>query len=257
MMLSTLQASPQRRPLRVRVRKSVARFTRRRQDALERWFGQHSLVGNDPILDRRDFPWVERLEAAAPAIRRELEGVLGDRQRLPSLQDLSPTQMGITKGGDWKTFFFHAYGLRSERHCARCPETARALDSIPGLQLAFFSILAPHAHISAHKGVYKGLIRAHLGLVVPEPRDKVRMRVGDEIVVWEEGRCVVFDDTYNHEVWNDTDGIRVVLLIDVLRPFPPVLRALNKALIRVATLTPFVTRAARKHREWEQAFYGG
>ena len=118
-MSSTLQAAPQRRPLRVRVRKSVSRFARRRQQALERWFGRHSLVGNDPILDRRDFPWVERLEAAAPAIRRELEAVLSDRQRLPSLRDLSPTQMGITEGDDWKTFFFHAYGLRSERHRAR------------------------------------------------------------------------------------------------------------------------------------------
>lgn len=256
-MSSTVQAAPQRPPLAVRVRKSVSRYTRRRQEGLERWFGRHSLVGNEPILDRRHFPWVERLEAAAPAIRRELEAVLPDRLNLPSLRDLSPTQMGITKGDDWKTFFFNAYGLRSEANCARCPETARVLDAIPGLQLAFFSILAPRAHISAHKGVYKGLIRAHLGLIVPEPRDQLRMRVGKEIVTWEEGKCVVFDDTYNHEVWNDTDGIRVVLLIDVLRPFPPVLRAINKALIRIARMTPFVTDAARKHREWEQAFYAG
>jgi beta-hydroxylase len=237
------------------VRKSVSRATRRRQAALERWFGQHSLVGNDPILDRRKFPWVECLEAATPAIRRELAGVLPDRHLLPSLRDLSPTQMGITKGEDWKTFFFRAYGLRAEANCARCPETARILETIPDLELAFSSILPPHAHISAHKGVYKGLIRAHLGLIVPEPRALVRMRVGNEMVVWEEGRCVLFDDTYNHEVWNDTDGIRVVLLLDVLRPFPPALRVLNKVLIRVATLTPFVTDAARRHREWERSYY--
>ena len=72
-------------------------------------------------------------------------------------------------------------------------------------------------HIKAHRGSYKGVVRCHLGLIVPEPQKDVRMRVGDKMIYWEEGKCVIFDDTHKHEVWNDTNGIRVVLLFDVYR----------------------------------------
>ena len=61
-------------------------------------------------------------------------------------------------------------------------------------------------------------MRYHLALKVPEPREQCRIRVGDEIVTWEEGRSLIFDDTYEHEVWNDTDDERVVLFLDVVRP---------------------------------------
>ena len=54
------------------------------------------------------------------------------------------------------------------------------------------------------------------------------MRVGDKMIYWEEGKCVIFDDTHKHEVWNDTDGIRVVLLFDVFRPLPGWLTLVNK-----------------------------
>ena len=87
----------------------------------------------------------------------------------------------------------------------------------PGLNSAFFSILAPGTHIPEHRGVTKGLITCHLGLIVPRDGD-VRMRVGDRIVRWAEGETLVFDDTYDHEVWNETSGTRVVLLIQFERP---------------------------------------
>ncbi|MBV8459134.1 MAG: aspartyl/asparaginyl beta-hydroxylase domain-containing protein, partial [Acetobacteraceae bacterium] len=113
----------------------------------------------------------------------------------------------------------------------------------------------PGAHLSAHRGAYKGLVRAHLGLIVPEPREQCRMQVGNETVGWEEGKCVLFDDTYRHEVWNETEGTRVVLLIDVPRPFPPALAVANRAILRLFRLTPFVTGAVKRLRTWERDFY--
>src|SRR5262249_60081272 len=85
---------------------------------------------------------------------------------------------------------------RSEKNCRRCPATAAALAAVPGLQSALFSIIDPGYRIPAHRGVTKGIIRAHLGLKVPADRDRCFMRVGDQRVTWREGECVVFDDSF-------------------------------------------------------------
>lgn len=223
---------------------------------LEEVFGRASLVGDTAVIDGGHFPWVADLEANWATIRRELDAVLAERARLPTMQYISKTQRKIIADDGWKTYFFRAYGERAEENCRRCPETARLLDRIPDLEVAFFSILAPGSHIRAHRGVYKGLLRAHMALIVPEPRERIRMSVGDRMIHWREGECVVFDDTYTHEVWNETDGVRVVLLIDVHRPLPPMLDRLNRAILRVARVMPFVREPVRQHRAWEAAFYG-
>ena len=222
---------------------------------LEAVMGHASLIGDTPVFDNSAFPWVARLEANASVIREELEAVLGLQQCLPTMQQISKTQRKLIQTDGWKTYFFTAFGERATRNCERCPRTAALIDTIPDLEEAFFSILAPGSHIRAHRGVYKGLVRAHLGLIVPEPSAECRMAVGDETIHWREGRCVVFDDTYQHEVWNDTDGVRVVLLIDVHRPLPRRLDRLNKTLLRIARMMPFVRDPVRQHRAWEKDFY--
>jgi len=242
-------------PLRQRVRKSVARFGRRRREGLESWLAGKSLVETGEIISPTAFPWVAELEAHWTTIRRELDSVLTEQAALPNMQDLSPLQYSIVREKVWKVFAFRAYGTRCEENCRSCPETARLIDAIPDVEVAFFSVLEPGAHLSAHRGAYKGLIRAHLGLIVPEPRSQVRMQVGEQMVHWEEGRCVLFDDTYRHEVWNDTNGVRVVLLIDVPRPFPQPLAWVNKTVLRIVRRTPFVTDAVKKLRAWEKDFY--
>ena len=234
---------------------SLRRFGQRRRNALERWLEAKSLVPGHEIIPSSAFPWVAELEANWQTIRRELESVMPVRSALPDMQVLSPTQYNVVKDKVWKVFAFRAYGSRSEDNCRLCPETARLIDAIPDLEVAFFSILEPGAHLAAHKGSYKGLIRAHLGLIVPEPRAQVRMRVGGEMVHWREGECVVFDDTYKHEVWNDTDGVRVVLLIDVVRPFPPAIDRVNRAILRSARVMPFVTAGMKRLRAWEKEFH--
>ena len=122
------------------------------------------------------------------------------------------------------------------------------------MKTAMFSILAPHKHIPDHCGPYKGIVRYHLALKVPEPRDQCRIRVGDEIVTWEEGRSLIFDDTYEHEVWNDTDGERVVLFVDVVRPLRFPMNLVNAGVIWAIAHSPFILDAKRRHLAWEERF---
>ncbi len=121
---------------------------------------------------------------------------------------------------------------------ALCPRTTALLSEAPGLQTAPFSMLAPGAHIPRHRGVYKGLINHHLGLVVPKEAERCRMQVAKECIVWREGDSVVFDDTNRHEVWNDTDEERIVLLLQFERPFRSPGRELSPLLLWGLKRTP-------------------
>jgi len=219
--------------------------------AIEDWVANQSPMGNSSVIDTKAFEWVERLEKNSDVIRQELVALLYEQKHLPNIQEISPRQTNLSREDGWKSYFFFVLGHRIDESYRRCPETGKLIDSIPGLSLAFFSILAPGMHIKAHHGSYKGVLRCHLGLIVPEPRTNVRMRVGDKMIYWEEGKCVIFDDTYKHEVWNDTDGIRVVLLFDFCRPLPRWLTLVNKAVLGLGGYLPEVRRAVRTQREWE------
>ena len=98
-----------------------------------------------------------------------------------------------------------------------------------------FSILAPGKHIPAHCGAYGGLIDCHLGLLIPQPAERCRIRVGDETRHWQEGKLLAFDDTHEHEVWNDTTGHRAVLLMYVVRPLPFPLASINIGVMRLVS----------------------
>lgn len=219
---------------------------------VQKGIGHASLVGDQPFFSPEQFPWARRLEENWRVIREELDAVMARRADLPNFQDISPDQKHLAKEDKWKTFFFFAYGLESPANCARCPRTAALLRGVPGAKTAFFSILAPGMHIPAHCGPYKGVVRYHLGLIVPEPKEQCRIRVADQIAHWEEGKSLFFDDTYEHEVWNDTDGVRVVLFMDVLRPLSFPMSAVNRGIIRAIAASPLITDAKKNHEAWEQ-----
>lgn len=219
---------------------------------VERMIRRHSLVGDHTFFDLSDFPWVSQLEAGSPLIRKEVDAILEHRDLLPRFQDISKDQLVLTKDDKWKTFFLYGYGYKSEKNCARCPETTRILEQIPGMMTAFFSILAPGKHIPDHEGPYNGVLRCHLGLKIPEPKTQCRIRVQDEIRHWEEGKAMIFDDTYNHEVWNDTQGERVVLFLDIIRPLPAPVSWFNQFVLKSVALSPLIQEAKRNFEHWEQ-----
>ncbi|MGH7558102.1 MAG: aspartyl/asparaginyl beta-hydroxylase domain-containing protein [Gemmatimonadota bacterium] len=103
-------------------------------------------------------------------------------------------------------------------NCERCPETATLVDGIEAAHaagLVYFSRLTPGAHIAPHCGPTNARLRCHLGLEVPPG---ARLRVGADHRAWQEGRCLVFEDSFEHEVWNDADRPRLVLILDVWHP---------------------------------------
>jgi beta-hydroxylase len=220
----------------------------------ERFVLRSSLVPTTPFLDTGVLPWIADLEKNWETIRAELDEVLNYRDDLPNFQDISTDQLSITDDDGWKTYFFFGYGFRSEANCARCPQTAALLDGIPGLTTAFFSILSPHKRIGEHRGPWRGVLRYHLALKVPEPSSAAGISVGGETAGWVEGSSLLFDDGYEHHAWNDTDGVRVVLFVDVVRPLRPPARQVNKSLIWAIGHSPFIRDARNRHDAWEQKF---
>jgi aspartyl/asparaginyl beta-hydroxylase (cupin superfamily) len=206
--------------------------------------------GERTFFEAARFPWVAGLESNWLTIREELDELLQRRDKIPNFQDVSKEQEVLTEGEEWKTFFFYFYGHRADRNCERCPETARLLGSIPGMKTAMFSILAPGKHIPEHRGPYKGVLRYHLGLIVPEPR-LCRIRVGSDTRIWEEGRSLIFDDSHQHEVWNDSLAHRTVLFVDFVRPLPFPLSILNRYMIWRISTTPFITNPMEQVRKGE------
>ncbi len=221
---------------------------------IERFIGKRSLVGDATFFPNERFPWIGEIEANWTTIREELEKVLEDREGLPNFQDISKDQIEITDDDDWKTFFLYGYGFKAELGVEMCPKTAALMQRIPGMTTAMFSILSPRKHILDHRGPYKGVLRYHLGLIVPRDAQACRIRVGDDFRHWEEGKSMVFDDTFNHEVWNDTDETRVVLFVDLLRPLPSPESLINRAIVKAIGYSPFVLDAKRNQEAWERRY---
>jgi ornithine lipid ester-linked acyl 2-hydroxylase len=218
---------------------------------IERAVVKQSRVADRPFLETSDIPQLAALEENWKVIRSELDGVLSELSDIPSFQDISPDQKSISSDDGWKTYFLIGMGYRAEGNCVRCPETTRLVTAVPGMTTAFFSILAPHKHIPAHRGLYKGLLRYHLGLLVPEPREQCRIRVHEEVRHWEEGKGMLFDDTFDHEVWNDTDGYRAVLFMDIKRPLKQPSSALNDVILGLVKRTGYVQDARKNQAMWD------
>jgi ornithine lipid ester-linked acyl 2-hydroxylase len=205
--------------------------------------------GHKTFFEPESFPWVAAIEAEWPAIRKELDQLMVHRQEIPNFQDISDAQKVLTDGEQWKTFWFYGYGEKADENCARCPETDRILHLIPGMKSAMFSILAPRKHIPEHRGMYKGILRYHLGLIVPGPEGSCRIRVGNDVRGWKEGKSLLFDDSHPHEVWNDCDAYRVVLFVDIVRPVPFPLSLANRAIIWAISKTSSITEPMERIRK--------
>ena len=212
----------------------------------------YSLIGDTAFFEPHHFEWVEEIDVNWRLIRKELDELLKYRDDLPNFQDISPDQANYTSPDDlWKTFFMYGYGIKAEKNCQRCPETTRLIEKIPGMKTAFFSILMPGKHIPEHRGPYKGVIRYLLALKVPEPKEKCRIRVGNETRHWEEGKSMIFDDSFPHEAWNETDGVRAVLFLDVMRPMRFPLSFLNELMMKLIAVSPYVQDANVNQKYWE------
>lgn len=181
----------------------------------------------DEFFDRRHFPWFAQLEAGTAAIAAELAALLaapGDALRpYVQLDPGAPENDWSALDGslDWAACFLWEYGRPNAAVIERCPKTAALLDSLPLARIparapnAFFSLLRPHSHIPPHTGVTNTRAIIHLALDIPP---HCGFRVGGETREWAEGQAFAFDDTIEHEAWNNSDQRRAVLIIDAWNP---------------------------------------
>ena len=211
---------------------------------------RHSLLPNDPILPNSCFTWVPMMEKSYPDIREEFEKVWLHPESIPAFHQLSPDQSRISKADNWKTYPFFVFGRPITQNCIQCPKTSALLKKIPGIQNAWFSILAPNYRIPPHRGPTKALVRCHLGIKVPNDNASCWLRVDKLIYNWSEGECVLFDDTYEHEVHNDTAEYRAVLFVDVDRPMDNFGKLLNKGILRLMKATHYVKEPMKNILIW-------
>ena len=252
--LNAISGSPIPRPALTadRNRPLIIKWGKHFRGLFDRLIASSSLVPNEPVIDVRTFAWTALLRAHWRDIRDEAIAVALPGEASPSLATISPDHRAIAAPNMWRSFFLWGYSYPIHDNLAQCPKTAAIVARIPRLNSAFFSILAPGTHIPAHRGVTKGLITCHLGLIVPRDGD-VRMRVGDRTMRWAEGETLVFDDTYDHEVWNDTAGTRVVLLIQFERPLRRPGKWIADLFLGVVRRSAFVQEARDNIQTWNEA----
>jgi len=179
------------------------------------------------FFEREQFPWLEILEAATEDIAAEALAVLSDdRTGFRPYVDVPPGTpldqwAGLNGSMDWSVYPLWHDGARMLEHVQRCPRTAAVLAQLPLCEIpgyapgAFFSVLQPHTHLPPHTGTTNTRSIVHLPLVVPS---RCAFRVGAQKRLWEKGQAWVFDDTIEHEAWNDSDQIRIILIFDIWNP---------------------------------------
>ncbi len=192
------------------------------------------------FFDRAEFPWLDPIEAATDAIREEFLAVLeaeeGFTPYITYPPDVPHAQFAeLNNSPRWSAFHLYKLGKLIEENAAKCPVTMAALEGAPQpdqprrTPAAMFSLLKPKTRIPPHNGVTNVRLVTHLPLIIP---DHCGFRVGNDTRQWVPGRAWVFDDTIEHEAWNDSDLLRVVLIFDIWHPHltPP-----ERALITVLT----------------------
>ncbi|MBP6014725.1 MAG: aspartyl/asparaginyl beta-hydroxylase domain-containing protein [Alphaproteobacteria bacterium] len=179
------------------------------------------------FFDREDFAWVSELEAKTQEIKSECEALLKRSQ-----EDFEPyvqfrPGMPVNQWADlnnsknWSTYFLWKGGEKIAPHCEACPKTAAALEAVPMADfdghspVAMFSVLQPHTRIPPHTGETNARLVVHLPLIIPPA---CAFRVGNETREWREGQVFIFDDSIEHEAWNDSDYVRTVLIFDIWNP---------------------------------------
>lgn len=195
-------------------------------------------IDTPPVLDtRRYFPNAYRFVDAWEALRDEALMVAGMLPRVPRFHEIMPeqTEISANDGRDWRMYIMKAYGHVSEDNLARCPATAAILKECPEVLSATFSFLAPGKHVPEHRGPFRGILRFHLGLSMPRDANGklgAILWIDRKPYLFDNGECLLWDDTFPHEVLNTTDQVRAVLLLDVWRPeMPADMAALSAVLV--------------------------
>lgn len=204
---------------------------------LNKWFAWAADGERRPAFHDIDkvCPSLRTLDRNYRIIQNEMESVLRHKERIPRYHEISPRETYISgtvnPDKSWRIFTLMTLIGTPAANREKCPQTAAFINQIPGVISAFFSILDAGKSIPAHCGPSLGYLRYHLALRVPQINPP-SIRVKDQHYIWEEGKSVIFDDSWEHEVFNESDESRVVLIVDIFRPMPRPLHMMNWLLCR-------------------------
>ena len=224
---------------------------KRFRDSIDILVGRKKRFDSQPVLyhypnlapieffDRGEFPWLDAIEAGTDEIRDEFLAILSAEEGFTPYitypPDVPHNQWAeLNNSPRWSAFHLYKMGKLVEENAAKAPNTMKLLAGAPQpdqagrTPSAMYSLLKPKTRIPAHTGVTNVRLVTHLPLIVPEG---CGFRVGNDTRQWIPGKAWVFDDTIEHEAWNDSDKLRVVLIFDIWHPrLSPPERALITAL---------------------------
>ena len=231
------------------------------------WCEKQGYFARTPTYQRNyanDYPHLKKLEDRYQVILKECLSLLEIKD---DLIDINVLEGDFTAGRvssiRWKSLMFKS-GKFIEENCALCPQTAELLRHIPGLYNSFFSVLDPKQYIKPHWGYYKGFVRYHLGIIIPNNnedkncflrindnhldnsvRDKTLIDRGEKYY-WKNGEGVIFDDTFLHDAANNSEQVRVVLFLDIRRKMPWFLQILNILVLTFAFKDPSISKIRQR-----------
>jgi len=186
------------------------------------------------ILDvNKTFPKLGVIEEHFDILKSEYENV-NKHFEIPAYHEVdqrtSTISNKVQSNLKWKVFLLYYSGEIPDLAKELCPKTCALLKEIPNIYKVFFSVLEPGKSIPSHHGPYRGYLRYHFGLKVPK-KSPPHIRIMDQVYEWKEQDSLLFDDTWEHEVINNSKQERAVLIIDLLRPLPYLPNQINKFIL--------------------------
>jgi beta-hydroxylase len=221
---------------------------------LKKKFRKYCLIGDKKFFDPYIFPVAKELEDNFTIIKQETEEILKRYNDLTPFQLISPAQTYISNDDKWRLFFFKAANINFKKNQKLAPKTMEIINKHKEIISTYISVLGPHKMLNPHEGPWSGVLRMHLGLIIPD-ENKCMLINGGEKYYWKEGKTVLFDDTYEHVAVNGTDKLRAILFIDIMRPLPQPWKFINWAILKLSLLFPYVWVPYFRHKRWEKEFY--
>jgi len=194
--------------------------------------------GNKDFYDLKDFSFVKMLEENTGKIRDEYLQ-LASSAIIPKIEEVFIEQEILTGDDNWRSYLLTIYGYDLIEHLERCPVTTDCINRIPLMTSALFSVLQPGKKIRPHRGIYNGILRCHLALIVPDVM-KCEIIVNGKTEHWKEGKCMIFDETFIHSVNNRSDRPRVILFLDFIRPLPAPFNYINLFFFHLIARSEFI-----------------
>jgi ornithine lipid ester-linked acyl 2-hydroxylase len=202
-------------------------------------------VVNRYVFPANEFEWTAKLMSKFPLILNEYQNIQLAHQ-LKDITEISEEQNSVVDKQEWDFLPFYIYGNAIDENLKLCPNTTSCLAEIPNVTTAFFSVLKPQTFVKEHRGAFKGYLRLLMGVRIPEPNIQCGLKIKNEIYHWENGKCMIFDDTFLHEAWNNSNEERVVLYVDFIRPMPKILMLAAKAVTWLISASPYVQNSLKK-----------